>query len=101
MAFMEVTLIPIGTDSTSCSPYIAHALDIAKNDPNITYCLNSMGTILEGSLSDLYQCLQNMQEALFDNGLQRVYTIVKIDDRRDKYQNMDQRVHSVEVKQHD
>lgn len=101
MAFMEVTLIPMGTDSTSCSSYIAQALDIARKNPKIIHQLNSMGTVLEGSLPDLYQCLQDMQEALFDNGLQRVYTIVKIDDRRDKYQDMNQRIHSVEVKQHD
>ena len=101
MALMEVTLIPMGTDSTSCSPYIAQALDIAKKNPNIIYRLNPMGTVLEGNLADLYQCLQDMQEALFDNGLQRVYTIAKIDDRRDKYQDMNQRIHSVEVKQND
>ena len=29
MALMELTLIPMGMDSTSCSPYIARALDIA------------------------------------------------------------------------
>ena len=100
MALMEITLIPMGTSSTSCSSYIAHALDIAKKYPNLIYQLNPMGTVLEGELSDLYQCLQEMQEALFDEGIQRVYTVAKIDDRRDKYQNMNQRIHSVEVKQH-
>lgn len=60
-----------------------------------------MGTTLEGELGDLYHCLQNMQEALFDNGIQRVYTVCKIDDRRDKYQDMDQRIRSVKEKQHD
>lgn len=101
MALMELTIIPMGTGTTSCSPYIARVLDIAAQDPNVTYRLNPMGTVLEGDLSALYQCLQNMQEALFDDGIQRVYTVAKIDDRRDKYQNMDQRMHSVEEKQHD
>lgn len=101
MALMEITIVPMGTGSTSCSPYIARVLDIAKADPHVTYQLNPMGTVLEGSLSELYHCLQNMQEALFDDGIQRVYTVVKIDDRRDKYQNMTQRIQSVEEKQHD
>ncbi len=101
MALMEVTLIPMGTATTSCSPYIAQVLDIAKADPNVTYQLNPMGTVLEGELSALYHCLQNMQEALFEDGIQRVYTVVKIDDRRDKYQSMTQRIQSVEDKQHD
>lgn len=101
MALMEITIIPMGTSTTSCSPYIARVLDIAKADPAVTYQLNPMGTTLEGELSALYRCLQNMQEALFDDGIQRVYTIAKIDDRRDKYQNMTQRIQSVEEKQHD
>ena len=76
-------------------------LDIAKADPKVSYALNPMGTTLEGELGDLYHCLQNMQEALFDDGIQRVYTVCKIDDRRDKYQDMDQRIRSVKEKQHD
>lgn len=99
MALMEVTLIPMGMESTSCSPYIARALDIAKADPNVTYELNPMGTTLEGALSDLYQCVQRMQEALFEDGVPRVYTICKIDDRRDKYQSMKARMTSVTSKQ--
>ncbi len=101
MALMELTIIPMGTGTTSCSPYIARVLDIAAKDPNVTYRLNPMGTVLEGSLSDLYHCLEKMQEALFEDGIGRVYTVAKIDDRRDKYQDMDQRIHSVEEKQHD
>lgn len=99
MALMEITLIPMGMESTSCSPYIARALDIAKTDPKVTYVLNPMGTTLEGELGDLYQCVQRMQEALFEDGVPRVYTVCKIDDRRDKYQSMDARMASVTSKQ--
>ncbi len=99
MALMEITLIPMGTGTTSCSPYIARVLDIAEKDPKVTYRLNPMGTVLEGELHDLYACLERMQEALFSDGIRRVYTVAKIDDRRDKYQSMDQRIQSVEEKQ--
>ena len=99
MALMEITLIPMGMESTSCSPYIARALDIAKTDPKVTYALNPMGTTLEGELGDLYQCVQRMQEALFEDGVPRVYTVCKIDDRRDKDQSMDARMASVTSKQ--
>lgn len=101
MALMEITLIPMGMESTSCSPYIARALDIAKADPKVTYALNPMGTTLEGELAALYQCVQKMQEALFEDGVPRVYTVCKIDDRRDKYQSMDARMASVTSKQKD
>lgn len=69
MALMEITIIPMGTGTTSCSPYIARVLDIAEADPKVSYALNPMGTTLEGELGDLYHCLQNMQEALFDDGI--------------------------------
>ena len=101
MALMEITIIPMGNGSTSCSRYIARVLDIANADLYFSYGIIPMGTTLEGELGDLYHCLQNMQEALFDDGIQRVYTVCKIDDRRDKYQDMDQRIRSVKEKQHD
>jgi len=66
MALMEVTLIPMGTATTSCSPYIARVLDIAKADPNITYQLNPMGTVLEGELSALYRCRKHFSKTVFN-----------------------------------
>lgn len=101
MAFMEITVLPIGTNSTSCSPYIAKILDLIDTYPTISHQLNPMGTTLEGTLSDLFQCVQEIHETIFNTGAQRVYTVIKIDDRRDRYQTMDERVQSVEEKKHD
>lgn len=36
-----------------------------------------------------------MQEAVFEAGADRVYSVVKIDDRRDKKASLDQKVNSV------
>ncbi len=101
MAFMEITLLPIGTNTTSCSPYIAKVLDVIDTYPTISYELNPMGTTLEGELGELFQCVQEMQETIFNTGVERVYTVIKIDDRRDRYQSMSERVQSVKEKKHD
>lgn len=101
MAVMEVTVLPIGTDTTSCSPYVAAALDIARKDKHVRCALNPMGTILEGELADLYDCVRRMQENVFSKGCNRVYSVIKVDDRRDKYKTPEEKIQSVEEKLHD
>lgn len=95
MAVVELTLIPIGTESTSCSPYVAAAYDAVKDNDNVEIRLNPMGTVLEGDIDELFACVRKMQEAVFANGAHRVYSVVKIDDRRDKKGNLDQKINSV------
>jgi uncharacterized protein (TIGR00106 family) len=44
-----------------------------------------MGTQIEAdNYEELYSAIGKAQEALFEMGLGRVYTVIKIDDRRDK-----------------
>ena len=54
-----------------------------------------MGTVLEGDIDELFACVRKMQEAVFEAGANRVYSVVKIDDRRDKKASLDQKVNSV------
>lgn len=95
MAVVELTLIPIGTETTSCSPYIAAAYDAVKENDKVEIRLNPMGTVLEGDIDELFACVRTMQEAVFEAGAGRVYSVVKIDDRRDKRANLDQKINSV------
>ncbi|MDQ0509074.1 Uncharacterized conserved protein [Aedoeadaptatus ivorii] len=95
MAVLELTLVPIGTQTTSCSGYVAKAYDAVKDDEKIDIRLNPMGTVLEGEIDDLFAAVRKMQEAVFTAGAHRVYSVVKIDDRRDKKANLDQKVNSV------
>lgn len=47
MPIAEVTVIPIGTGSTSLSSYVADMQRVLKTVEGITYELTSMGTIIE------------------------------------------------------
>jgi uncharacterized protein YqgV (UPF0045/DUF77 family) len=43
-----------------------------------------MFTTLEGEPEDLFDVIRQMQEAIFAAGAQRVGTVIKIDERRDR-----------------
>ena len=65
----------------------------------IKYKLSGMGTLLETeNLDELFEALKVAHEAVFRDGVNRVVTSVKIDDRRDREKTMDDKVLSVEKK---
>lgn len=99
MAVAELTLVPIGTEKTSVSPYIAGALDAIGEVEGLTYELNPMGTVLSHKdLNVLYDVIRRMQESVFERGANRVYSVIKIDDRRDKNYTFKDKVKSVNEK---
>ncbi|MGD8513141.1 MAG: MTH1187 family thiamine-binding protein [Deltaproteobacteria bacterium] len=83
MAIAEVSIVPIGTQSTSVSSYVAACLEVLK-DSGLTHELHGMGTIIEGDLKALFETILKMHEVPFKAGALRVVTTIKIDDRRDK-----------------
>ena len=98
MAIAEVSIIPLGTQTPSVSKYIARACRVLQDEKNIKYELTSMGTIIEGDLGEILRVVRNMHEAIFSEGVMRVVTTVKIDDRRDKTLSMKDKVESVQKK---
>ena len=82
MAIAEVSIVPIGTQSTSVSSYVAACLEVLE-ESGLTYELHGMGTIVEGDLKELFEIVLRMHEVPFDAGALRVVTSVKVDDRRD------------------
>ncbi len=83
MAIAEVSIVPLGTGSTSVSSFVAECLKVLDGS-GLGYELHGMGTIVEGELQDLFSIIQQMHEVPFNKGAQRVVTSIKIDDRRDK-----------------
>ena len=80
----EVSIVPVGTATTSLSHYIAACLDIVKQAQDVSYQLTAMGTIIQGPLERVLELVQEMHQVPFALGAQRVVTSIKIDDRRDK-----------------
>ena len=97
MAIAAVSISPVGV-GTSVSAYVAAALAVVRDQEKVAYRLDPMFTTLEGDLGEIYSLIGRMQEAVFAAGAERVGTVIKIDDRRDRAASMDDKIRSVEAK---
>lgn len=98
MAIVEVSIVPLGLSTTSLSEHVASVLQPLR-ESGLRFTLTAMGTIIEGELGEVMRCVLRMHEVPFSRGGGRVYTILKIDDRRDKKATMEGKVRSVEEKE--
>lgn len=99
MAIVDITVIPIGTETTSVSPVVSEIHRLLKEtNKQITFELTPMSTIIEGELPVLMELIQEIHEIPFKLGVKRVTTNIRIDDRRDKPSTMKGKIRSVEKK---
>lgn len=96
VAIVDVTIIPIGTDSPSVSHYVAdiHRV-LEKYSDKVKYQLTPMSTLIEGELPVLFEVIQAIHEVPFEAGVQRVATNIRIDDRRDKASSLEGKLAAV------
>ena len=83
MALMQVTIIPLGTKSTSLSKYVADIQDALEKE-NAIFELNDMGTTIQGEANELLTLAAKIHDLPFQKGAQRVVTQIVLDDRRDR-----------------
>ncbi|MGI5839656.1 MAG: MTH1187 family thiamine-binding protein [bacterium] len=98
MAIAQVSITPLGTGSPSVSKYVANCHKVLEDLPDITWRLTPMATVLEGDLDLILQAVRRMHEVPFEEGVLRVSTLIKIDDRRDKKGTMNGKMDSVLTK---
>ena len=95
MALAEISVVPLGTPTSSIGDWIAEAVKIAAENRSVRYEVSSMGTLIEGKTSDILTLAKKMHDAAFKKGVKRVLTTVVIDDRRDKEVTMKSKVAGV------
>ncbi len=96
MIHAEISVYPMGTSSTSASFYIAKAIESIENIDGVRYQINPMGTVLESeSIEKIYTAAKNMMEVVHNLGVNRVEVIIKIDSRKDKQSNLEEKLESV------
>jgi uncharacterized protein (TIGR00106 family) len=98
MAIIDISVVPVGTQSPSVSHYVAGAVRILKDEPGIKYELTAMNTIIQGDLDTLLALARRMHRSAFDAGAKRVVTTIRIDERRDKPLNMEGKIKAVKEK---
>jgi uncharacterized protein (TIGR00106 family) len=96
MATADLTVIGLGRSDPSASRYIAEIQRRLAAQDRVTYVLHAMGTSLEGDTADILALVGELHAVPFELGLPRVYSVLKLDERRDKPQTLADKVASVE-----
>jgi uncharacterized protein (TIGR00106 family) len=95
MATADLTVIALGRADASASRYIAEIQRRLEAQDRVRYALHAMGTSLEGSTADILAVVAELHAVPFEMGIPRVYSVLKLDERRDREQTLDDKVASV------
>jgi uncharacterized protein (TIGR00106 family) len=96
MATADLTVISLGRPETSASAYIAEIQRRLAAQDRVRYRLHAMGTSLEGPTDEILRVVGELHAVPFELGVPRVYTVLKLDERRDREQSLEDKVASVE-----
>lgn len=91
MPIVDISVVPVGTKTTSVRKYVQTAVAIIKKS-GLKFQVSSMGTAIEGELDKIFKTVEEIHEACFTKGAKRLLTTIKIDDRRDKKQTMEDKI---------
>ena len=98
MATADLTVIGLGRSDPSASRYIAAIQRKLGEQQRVKFAMHAMGTSLEGETADILALVGELHAVPFDLGLPRVYTVLKLDERRDKAQTLEDKVASVRAR---
>ena len=97
MATADLTVLALGRPGASASEYIAEIQRRLAKQDRVRYRMHAMGTSLEGSPEDILSLVGELHAVPFEEGIPRVYTVLKLDERRDRPdQTLEDKVRSVE-----
>ena len=95
MATADLTVIALGRAEASASAYIAEIQRRLAAQERVRYEMHAMGTSLEGATADILAVAGELHAVPFEMGIPRVYSILKLDERRDREQTLADKVESV------
>lgn len=97
MATADLTVLALGRPDASAGEYIAEIQRRLAAQDRVRYRMHAMGTSLEGSTADILAAVGELHAVPFEAGAPRVYTVLKLDERRDgRDKTLDEKVRSVE-----
>ncbi|HEU4658140.1 MAG TPA: MTH1187 family thiamine-binding protein [Capillimicrobium sp.] len=95
MATAEISVLALGRPDPSASAYVAEIQRRLAQQDRVRYEMHAMGTSLEGETADILAVVAELHAVPFEMGIPRVYTVLKLDERRDKQQTLADKVESV------
>jgi uncharacterized protein (TIGR00106 family) len=97
MSTADLTVLALGRQELSASEYIAEIQRRLRKQERVRFQMHAMGTSLEGTTEDILAVVGELHSVPFEQGVQRVYTVLKLDERRDRpNQSLEDKVRSVE-----
>lgn len=99
MPLLEISVIPVGTNTPSFSSSITDAVRLIEQK-GLKYQLTPTATIIEGEIDQLMDVAKAIHQNALTNGVNRVVTNMSIDHRTDKNVTMSQQVEIVQQSLH-
>lgn len=91
----ELVVAPFGI-GTSLSKYVKESIKELDQFPEIRVLHTPMGSIIEANNVDqILEATKRAHEMMFEVGAQRVSTLLRIDDRRDKPRRMEDKTQAI------
>lgn len=79
----EISIFPLGTGSPGVSEYVAEAVRELEAS-GLECTVGPLGTTVEAaSPEEVYAAVARAQAAVFELGVGRAYTVIKMDERKD------------------
>lgn len=83
MPLLEISVVPVGTQSESFSSDVEDAVSIIEKH-GLSYQVTPTATIIEGNLDEIFDVAKKIHRNELKNDAKRVVTNITIDDRIDK-----------------
>ena len=96
MATAEITVLPIGREGASVGDVLVRIRRHLSTQDRVGFEMNPMGTALEGEVNDILDLAGELHAIPLEDGIPRVYTVLKIDQRTDREQTLADKLSSVE-----
>jgi uncharacterized protein (TIGR00106 family) len=96
----EISIVPIGTSDTSIGKEVAVAYDAIRNIKNLKkVTLTPMSTQVESdNIDNIFQAIHAAHDSAKSVGAKRVISTIRIDERLDKPNTLDEKIQSVKTK---
>jgi uncharacterized protein (TIGR00106 family) len=95
----EISVMPVGNEE-SLTKYVVDVINYIENESkkrNLKYRPGPMGTLIEGDSEDVFEVLKGAHNTMA-NLSNRVYTIIKIDDRKGRLNAMVDKMKGIEAR---
>jgi uncharacterized protein (TIGR00106 family) len=96
MATADITVLPIGREGAGLSDLLAEVRRRLEAQDRVRFEMHAMGTSLEGDVADIFRLAEELHAVPFASGIPRVYTVLKVDQRTDREQTLEDKVRAVE-----